>query len=48
MWDTSGGPESRGSFYEIPKIIERLIDAEPEIEIDRRLQWLDQHAERFD
>ena len=42
------GPESRGSFYEIPKIIERLIDAEPEIEIDRRLQWLEQHAERFD
>ena len=42
------GPESRGSFYEIPKIIDRLIDADPKIEIDRRLQWLEQHAERFD
>ena len=42
------GPESRGTFYEITKIIDRLIDADPEIEIDRRLQWLEQRAERFD
>ena len=42
------GPESRGSFYEISKIIDRLIDADPDIEIDRRLQWLEQRAERFD
>ena len=42
------GPESRGTFYQIPEIIDRLIDADPEIEIDRRLQWLEQRAERFD
>ena len=42
------GPESRGSFYEIAKIIDRLIDADPGIEIDRRLQWLEQLAERFE
>ena len=42
------GPKSRGSFYEISKIIDRLIDADPDIEIDRRLQWLEQRAERFD
>ena len=38
------GPESRGTFYQIPEIIDRLIDADPEIEIDRRLQWLEQRA----
>ena len=42
------GPESRGTFYQISEIIDRLIDADPEIEIDRRLQWLEQRAERFD
>ena len=42
------GPKSRGSFYEISKIIDRLIDADPGIEIDRRLQWLEQRAERFE
>ena len=42
------GPKSRGSFYEISKIIDRLIKADPDIEVDRRLQWLeDQRAERF-
>ena len=42
------GPESRGRFYEVSEIIDRLIKADPEIEIDRRLQWLEQRAERFD
>ncbi len=42
------GPKSRGNFYEIPEIIDRLINADPDIEIDRRLQWLEQHAERYD
>lgn len=41
------GPRSRGSFYEIANIIDRLIEADPDIEVDRRLQWLDQHAERL-
>ena len=42
------GPESQGSFYGMAAIIDRLIDADPDIEIDRRLQWLEQRAERFD
>ena len=42
------GPKSRGSFYEIAKIIDRLIDADPGIKTDRRLQWLEQRAERFE
>ena len=42
------GPKSRGSFYAISKIIDRLIDVDPDIEIDRRLQWLEQRAERFE
>ena len=41
------GPKSRGSFYEVPKVIDRLIKADPEIELDRRLQWLEHGAERF-
>ena len=41
------GPKSRGSFYEISTIIDRLIEADPGIEVDRRLQWLAQRAERF-
>ena len=42
------GPESQGSFYGMAEIIDRLIDGDPDIEIDRRLQWLEQRAERFD
>ena len=42
------GLKSRGRFFEISTIIDRLIEADPEIEIDRRLQWLEQHAERYD
>ena len=42
------GPKSRGSFYEISKIIDRLIEEKPDIEVDHRLQWLEQRAERFD
>ena len=42
------GPESRGTFYPISEIIDRLIGIDPIIEVDRRLQWLEQHAERYD
>ena len=42
------GPESRGTFYPISEIIDRLIGIDPTIEVDRRLQWLEQHAERYD
>ena len=41
------GPNSSGSFYEISEIIDRLIEADPGIEVDRRLQWLEQPAERI-
>ena len=41
------GPGSKGSFYEMAKIIDRLIGADPDMEVDRRLQWLERHAERF-
>ena len=40
------GPKSSASFYELPKIIDRLIETDPTIETDRRLQWLEQHAQR--
>ncbi|MDT4819507.1 SIR2-like domain protein [compost metagenome] len=40
------GPGSEGSLYNIPKVIARLIQAEPSLERDRRLQWLDQRATR--
>ena len=42
------GPRSRGSFYEISKIIDRLIASDPDLEVDRRLQWLEHRAERYD
>ncbi len=42
------GPGSRGSFFEISKIIDRLVDAEPKLEVDRRLQWLETQTTRFD
>ena len=42
------GPKSRGSFYDLPEIIDNLIETNPDIEIDRRLQWLEQKAERYD
>ena len=29
------------------EIIDRLIEADPGIEVDRRLQWLEQRAERI-
>ena len=40
------GPRSCGSFYEVSGVIDRLIDVDPDIEIDRRLQWLEQRAVR--
>ena len=42
------GPKSRGRFHDIPEIIDRMVAAEPSIEVDRRLQWLEQNAERYD
>ena len=37
------GPASEGTFYEMPKLIERIMAADPALEVDRRLQWLQQH-----
>ncbi len=42
------GPKSTGSYHEVPEIIDRLIKADQDIETDRRLQWLEQRAERYD
>ena len=42
------GPGSQGEFYEIPEIIDLLIETDPEIEVDRRLQWLEANTRRFD
>ncbi len=42
------GPNSSGSFYRMSEIIDRLLEADTGLEVDRRLQWLEQRAERFD
>lgn len=41
------GPKSRGYFYDLPEVINRLIETDSSIEIDRRLQWLTQRADRY-
>jgi hypothetical protein len=42
------GPGHSGNLYGVPEILERLNEADPDIELDRRLQWLDQNAARTD
>lgn len=42
------GPRSHGSYFDMATIIDQLIQADSDIEIDRRLQWLEQNTERFD
>lgn len=42
------GPASRASAYEMPKVLDRLIEAKPALERDRRLQWLEQRSVRYD
>ena len=42
------GPGHIGNRTDVPKLIERLIQADPAIELDRRLQWLDQNAAHYD
>lgn len=34
--------------YELPKLLDRMITAEPRLETDRRLQWLEHRVVRFD
>lgn len=42
------GPGCTSSLFGVAKILERMIKAKPSIELDRRLQWLDQMALRYD
>ncbi len=41
------GPGHIGNLSGVPEILERLIQANPDIEFDRRLQWLDQNAVHY-
>lgn len=47
LW-TLCGPKSDREFYELPKILDCLIEADTSIETDRRFQWLEQHSPRFE
>jgi hypothetical protein len=42
------GPGTTSNLYGVPKILDRLVVAMPAIELDRRLQWLDQKATRYE
>ncbi len=42
------GPKSNREFHEMPKVLNRLIEADPSIETDRRFQWLEQNTTRFE
>lgn len=42
------GPGTSNNLYGVPKILERMIASDPSIELDRRLQWLDQRAVRYE
>lgn len=42
------GPKSHGTYFDMAAIIDQLIEGDPNIEIDRRLQWIEQNTERFD
>jgi len=42
------GPGTTSDLYGVPKILDRLIAALPAIELDRRLQWLEQKAMRYE
>ena len=42
------GPESRASAHEMPKVLDRLIASKARLELDRRLQWLEQRTVRYD
>lgn len=42
------GPGTTSNLHGVPKILERIILALPALELDRRLQWLDQKATRYE
>ena len=41
------GPDSRGTFYMLSDIIDRLTKADPKLEVDRRMQCLEHRTERY-
>lgn len=46
LWQVCG-PASRGSLFELGKVLDAIIAAKPAIEVDRRFQWLEQQAVRY-
>ncbi|MEG3153514.1 SIR2 family protein [Sphingomonas sp. RB1R13] len=42
------GPGTTSNLHSVPKILDRLVAAMPAIETDRRLQWLEQRAVRYE
>jgi hypothetical protein len=42
------GPTSLATAYEMPKVLDRLIATKPALELDRRLQWLEQRTVRYE
>ena len=42
------GPGTTSDLHGVPNILDRLVVALPQIELDRRLQWLDQKATRYE
>ncbi|TDV42893.1 SIR2-like protein [Pseudomonas helmanticensis] len=42
------GPGCTAIPYEVSKLLDRLVESEPAIEMDRRLQWLDQNGIRYE
>lgn len=42
------GPESQAESHDVPKLLDRLIAADPKLETDRRLQWLEQRYIRYE
>ena len=47
LWKVCG-PDGHGIFYDLAEIIDRLIETDPKLEVDRRLQWLEHRAERYE
>ena len=42
------GPDSQAESHDAPKLLDRLIAADPKLERDRRLQWLEQRYLRYE
>lgn len=42
------GPDSQAESHDAPKLLDRLIAADPKLERDRRLQWLEQRYLRIE